>query len=215
MAGGLFFFDKAMNALSTTKIGNVSSNFDGLGRDDRVRYDTPNFYGFSAAASAVADDKLDAALTYGRKFGDFKTTAAVGYSEPKGSVDYRISGSASVLHASGVNVTLAAGTDSERSSSRNDPWSIYAKLGYIVDWQKFGYSTMARVGKTALAVDYHYTEDEVQDGDEFTSYGMFLVQNIDQFSAEAYLGWRTHDLERPGADFDNIDTLLVGGRVKF
>ena len=64
--------------------------------------------------------------------------AAVGYSEPKGSVDYRISGSASVLHASGVNVTLAAGTDSERSSSRNDPWSIYAKLGYIVDWQKFG-----------------------------------------------------------------------------
>ena len=74
---------------------------------------------------------------------------------------------------------------------------------------------MASVGKTALAGDYHYTEDEVQDSDEFTSYGMFLVQNIDQFSTEAYLGWRRHDLERPGADFDNIDTLLVGGRVKF
>ena len=45
LAGGILFFDDAANALTDIAIGDVFSNFDGLSRDDRVRYDTPKIVG--------------------------------------------------------------------------------------------------------------------------------------------------------------------------
>ena len=53
LAGGLFFFDDDTNDLTTIQVKDVFSNLDGLSRKDRVRYDTPEFYGFTASASAV------------------------------------------------------------------------------------------------------------------------------------------------------------------
>ena len=41
VAGGMFFYDDATKDLSGTKPKDVFSNFDGLSRDDRIRYDTP------------------------------------------------------------------------------------------------------------------------------------------------------------------------------
>ncbi len=53
------------------------------------------------------------------------------------------------------------------------------------------------------------------DGDEFTSYGGFLVQNFDKIGTEFYIGARNHELDRPGEDFDDVFTVLTGARVKF
>ncbi|NIQ96435.1 MAG: porin, partial [Desulfuromonadales bacterium] len=82
MAGGILFFDKTAGALSSTAIKNVSSNFDGLSRDDRLRYDTPKFYGVSLAASHVTDDQWDVAVFQSGKFGDFKVAGAASYADP-------------------------------------------------------------------------------------------------------------------------------------
>lgn len=51
--------------------------------------------------------------------------------------------------------------------------------------------------------------------DEFTSYGAFVVQNIDRAGTELYLGVRNHELDRPAANFDDILAVLAGARVKF
>lgn len=214
MAGGLLFFDKSANALSSTKIKNVSSNFDGLGRDDRIRYDTPKFYGFSVAASHVSNDKWDLALFHSGKYGAYEVAGAFGYSEPKGAIEDRLDGSISVRHAGGINLTVAGGRDDLKSGDR-DPWSWYAKLGYLFDWRKQNVPWMARIGKTALALDYHRTDDQVQNNDEFQSVGFFAVQMVDDWAADIYLGIRWHDLDREGSDFDEIMSLMVGGRVKF
>ncbi len=53
------------------------------------------------------------------------------------------------------------------------------------------------------------------DGDEFTSYGAFVVQNFDKIGTEFYIGTRNHELDRPGENFDDVFTVLTGARVKF
>ena len=52
MAGSILWNEGRTNILSDLEIGNVHSDFDGLSRTDRVRYDSPSFAGFSLAGSA-------------------------------------------------------------------------------------------------------------------------------------------------------------------
>jgi hypothetical protein len=42
-----------------------------------------------------------------------------------------------------------------------------------------------------------------------------MVQDIKEWGTEAYLGYRIHKLDRNGTDFDNINALMSGMRVKF
>jgi hypothetical protein len=41
------------------------------------------------------------------------------------------------------------------------------------------------------------------------------VQNLDPVATELYAGYRHFDLSRDGADFDPINAVLSGARVKF
>lgn len=206
MAGGLLFRNSD-GSLSATNVGSVFLNFDGLGRRDRVRYDTPNLNGVTLSVSAVEGDAWDAAVTYAAKYSYAEVVAALAYSKPQdlASHDSRVNGSVSALFNSGFNVTLAAGQDDTNTSA--DPEFYYAKLGYQAN--------LNAMGITAFSVDYHHT-DEIGAGlDEGKSYGLQLVQNFDDWSSEGYVGLRTYELERSGASFQNLDVLLLGGRVKF
>jgi hypothetical protein len=130
MAGGQFFFDNDTDTLSNATIGGVYSNFDGLGRDDRLRYDTPDFYGFAVSGSVISGDAADVALRYSAKLGDFKLAAAAAYSDPAGnsnSVDDIIDGSISVLHGSGslaTRITRSPGVTTARSTMANSVISV-------------------------------------------------------------------------------------------
>ena len=210
MAGGQFFFDNDTDTLSNTTIGDVFNNFDGLSRDDRLRYDTPNFYGFVASGSVISGDAADVALRYSAKLGDFKLAAAAAYSDPasnSNSVDETIDGSLSVLHSSGFNLTFAGGTRDYKVSGRDDGTFYYGKFGY----QRKFFS----IGTTAMSVDYSRNEDVDQDGDEADTVGFQFVQNIDQWATEYYLGYRYHSLDRDNTDFDDINAVMTGLRVKF
>ena len=90
LAGGLLFRDSNGNLLATD-VGDAFSNLDGLGRDDRIRYDTPSFAGVKFSTSLIADDRWDAAIRYGGDFGPLKAAAAVAYSDPNSDdIDNRI-----------------------------------------------------------------------------------------------------------------------------
>ena len=58
-------------------------------------------------------------------------------------------------------------------------------------------------------------DDPAATGDEFTSYGIFVVQKIDKIATELYLGVRNHELDRVGQNFDDIFAVLGGARIKF
>ena len=208
-AGGIQFTNGDGNLTGVT-IGDTFNNFDGLSRDDRVRYDTPSFHGARLSGSVIADDRWDLAGTYSRKLlGQHAFQAAVGYADVDDGFE-QVSGSASILlggDLAGVNMTVAAGRRDFDEDGRNSGNFIYGKLGYRVD--------PFSIGSTALAIDYYHGEDVGADGDESTSVGLLAVQNVDRIGTELYAGFRNYELDREGEDFDDINAVLVGARVKF
>lgn len=172
----LEFYDSEANGgtgdYSGVAINDVISNMDGLSRKDRLRYDTPTFYGFSAATSTVEKNGNDVALRYSGKIGDTKLAGAMAYArmgDNADDVDTTIHGSVSVLLANGLNATFAAGTQDldEPAAGHDDPTFWYGKLGYI--------AKIFDIGTTAFAVDYgKYDEVDLADDDADT-FGVMAV----------------------------------------
>lgn len=158
------------------EVQDAFSMYDGPGRTNRVRYDTPTFYGFTLAMAAMDGTGFknsgdwDAALRYAQELNKIKLAAAVGYTrlerDALGSTPARKNdddawfGSASVLFPQGWNVTLAGSRYHEKHTSpttgadipdRNRWNSWYAKLGYLFNWCQWG--------QTAFAIDYGRTND--------------------------------------------------------
>lgn len=205
-AGGLRFFDQNTGTLSGTAIGDVFDNFDGVGRRDRIRYDTPRLAGFTFAADVISNARWSAAVRWSGQLPDWRMAAAAGYTDPGGDSEFLVDGSASVLHQpTGLGLTLSAGT--QEFADRDDGLNLYLKLG----WQR----DLFAFGRTAMSVDFGRTADRRVEGDEADTVGLFVVQNISDFGMEVYGGYRFHSLDRDGADFDDIHVLALGTRVRF
>ena len=206
MAGGIAFATPA-NVLGP-RIGQAFSNFDGLSRDDRLRYDTPSFMGFKASASAVDGGAWDTALRFAGEIAGTKAAAAVAFANANSRQGFtQVNGSVSVLLPFGLNLTGAAGSRDIDARAGDDPMTYYAKLGYR--FRPFS------IGETAIGIDYGRTDDLAALGDEFSTYGAFFVQRFDPIGTEFYLAVRNHELERSGTDFDDVIAVLSGARIKF
>ncbi|MDJ0804803.1 MAG: porin [Desulfobacterales bacterium] len=222
MAGGIRFFDDDTNTLSSTSIGDAFDNFDGLSRRNRIRYDSPIFWGFSLQASVLSDGG-DVALKYAAKWGEnWKFAAAAAYANPQATgdgdtIDSQYNGSASLLHSSGLNLTVAGAyadlkhnlINPDGSDRDDDPTFYFAKLGYR--------GRFFKLGETSFSVDYGRNDDRDQDDDEATTAGAAIVQDLSAFGMEYYLAYRWHELDRGegSTDFDDIQAVMSGFRVKF
>ncbi len=206
-AGGLKFRDSSGNLLNL-KIKDVFDDFDGLSRRDRVRYDSPRFFGFQASGSAISDDRWDLALRWAGQGYGVKAAAAAAVSDPQNSQTNNIyNGSASVLHENtGLNLTVSAGTK-ERTAGRQNESSFYVKGGWIADFFKFG--------NTAFAVDYSNNQDVGQNGDDAQMFRASAVQFLEDFGTEFYAAVANFDLDRRGQSTDDITVGSLGTRVKF
>jgi len=206
LASGLRFRDTD-GTLTDIAVGSVFSNLDGLSRDDRIRYDTPDFNGLKGSASLIADERWDIAASYSLDLGIIKARTALAYADVGEDLDNRVNGSLSLLHDSGISFTFAAGRDDRDD---RDPQFAYAKFGYQANWTRFG--------KTALSIDFYNGEDISVKDDESTSVGFQLVQNLDSFGAELYVGVRNYELDladSTAGKLDDVLATLVGTRVKF
>jgi hypothetical protein len=208
-AGGILFYDDMANALTETTVGDVFANFDGLSRDDRIGYDTPTFAGFTLSSSWVTDDRWDVAARYAGDFGGVKLAAALSYAKNEPSFDSQVTGSISALHRSGINATFAGAFQDMDTDDDRDPYYLYFKLGYTKKLISFG--------KTSFSIDYYYGEEINMAGDESQSIGFGVVQKVDAFATEFYVGLRNYDLDRDDAalELNNIFGVLTGARVKF
>ena len=210
MAGGQLFFDENTQGLSTTAIRNVFTNMDGLGRDERIRYDSPSFAGFVGSASYISDGGGDVAVRYNAQIDAFKLAAAVAYSNPgstSDSIDDQLNGSVSVLHDSGFNGTFAMGTRDQKGAGVNDAGFFYTKFGYRGRW--------CPLGVTSLSADYGRYSDFEVNGDDADTFGLQMVQDLEEWGTEAYIGYRFHTLDRDSQDYDDINAVMTGMRVKF
>ena len=210
-AGG-YFFRFPGDGLSDITVGSSFSNFDGLGRKLRVRYDTPTFHGFGLRTS-YGEDALagsnnplyDVAATYGGEFDQFDLDAAIAFARNEGSDTDILSGSISGLHKpSGISLTLAAAREfTDGTEGRYG----YVKLGYEREF--------FQIGSTAFSVDYYFGHDIAATDSDSTSFGLAAVQNIDQYNLQLWALWRGYDYDDNNADYDEGQAVFGGAIVKF
>jgi predicted porin len=191
-------------------IDKTRNNFDGLSRNDRFRYDTPKFGPLTLSASITNGNALEGAARISQEFDGFgKIAAAVGYvdtvrRESGGTpLDYvQIGASASILHTSGLNLTVAWGRRDPDAAGTEEPENIYGKLGF-------------KKGIHAVAVEYGITEDLDQKHDESENYGLAYVLKPWK-GVELYAAYREFSLDRRGVnDIEDISQAMIGTRVKF
>jgi hypothetical protein len=211
MSGGILFrksTDPVGGNASGPSIGSVYTQHDGLSRNDRIRYDTPNIAGFVLSGSHIQGNNWDIGARYSGKFAQFKVKGALFYANTEGTSstsENQIDGSFAVLHDSGLNLTFSAGTRDQQTRSDDD--HIYVALGYI--------AKLTDVGTTRFAIDYGNANDVGQNDDDFTTIGVAVTQNLKAISADIYATFRNHSLDRTGESFDDINSFMAGTRVKF
>jgi predicted porin len=209
--GGLTWRDSDGNQIDGgLAIDDTRNNFDGLSRNDRLRYDTPSFAGFKLAGSVTNGDAYELSAWYNQEWdGIGKLAFSIGYIDTAdrqsggNKLDYtQLGGSISFLHTSGLNLTGAYGTRDVDVEDKDDPINYYVKLGY-------------KTGKHAVSVEYGVTEDLKLDGDTSDNWGAGYVFNIYD-GIEVFAGYRYYTLDRDeGPEAEDIQVGMLGTRVKF
>lgn len=222
----------------TNGVNNDTIPQDGL--RNVVRYDSPEFAGFTFTATWGEDDIWGTTLTYKNTIGDFDLLGKVGYAEssdenlrcsPKPSVtnkpeDCQMWGAAgTVLHKpTGLYVFGAYG---EQQDNRNEVTGFAAadntdKLWFI---QAGIERKWIELGKTTLYAQYQNQDGgsnvtkAVQNSD-INYWGLGAVQKIDNAAMDLYVTYTHVDGDfnnTTGTKFDleEFDSLITGARVQF
>ena len=241
--GGSHFIIESIGGLSLTTLGipqdpnlnggisgpvaiEVFSGFDGLSRTQRVRYDTPTFGGFKVSVGLNQGPIPDAAVRYSGSFAGTKVAAAVGWhnkSSASGTSGHQVNGSASVLHSSGLNVTIAAAVEDLKGKGnvgRDHPTMFYGKLGYK--------AKIFDAGTTNFFVAYQSTEDRLvissksdiggalggsgrtafENQSDATFWGFGVVQILKDYATELFATFSVASLDDVTVDDSDISSIL-------
>lgn len=210
LSGGQLWYNNTTDAVTDVRVKNVFNNMDGLGRDDRLRYDSPSFAGFTLSGSAVSGDGYDAAIRYARELGNTKVATAIAFANPgdaNPTVDDQYDGSISILLDNGLNATFAAGSQIFRDSLRDDATTWYGKLGYRTNF--------TAIGKTSFSVDYGEDEHILNNNEKGKTWSFAAVQDVSSWGTEFYLAYRMYQLDTEIGSVDDVNAILGGARVKF
>ena len=180
---------------SGVAVKNVKSSFDGLGRNDNIRYDAA-VGDFSFATSYGNGDKKELAAGY--KLDNLEVRVAWWDETSSGDGDSGAAISASWEAENGINLTGAySGTDASDDGA-DDPTNLYMKLGY-------------KTGKSAYGIDWSETQD-LGAGDASSVSVAWVYQAVD--GIEVYASYRVESLDDVDGE-DDIDAVIAGARVKF
>jgi hypothetical protein len=214
--GGYFFRTNGGNF--GPAIGRAWNNLDGDTRQNRIRYDTPSFGGFTLSASHRRD-VADIAVRFKKEWNSVRCAAAAAYAHDTGDKDYDFenwSSSASCIHTpSGLNLTVAyadrdfGNGNGAAFDAEVDTDFYYVKLGIARRWNSHG--------KTAISIGYGETSDSVSQGDDTTALGIDFVQFIDSAALELFAGYRhwEYDDDQVGISYQDMDHVIMGARMKF
>ena len=107
----------------------------------------------------------------------------------------------------GFNATISGGVRDLKDSDRDDPTNWYAKIGYKTSFYA--------AATTAFSIDYGQAENLAQDDDKGKTWAVTAVHDIADWGTEFYLTYRNHELDRNDTDFDDINVVMAGARLKF
>lgn len=179
----------------------VFTMFDGISRQNRVRYDTPSFSGFSVAGSLGQANATELALRYkggwdGTKFGAALFSTTAGEPDENTDGDDITGGSASLMLDGGLNFTVAV-SERDREAGGTDEATTF-KVGY-------------KTGMHALSIDVGDSENAAGQEGETTgfTYSVFPHDGVEMFAT-------IRTLDSTGvANGESADITAIGSRIKF
>ena len=193
---------------SGVAIGDMFDTQDGLGRDDRIRYDSPTFSGTKFSTSWVDGDEWDLAARYGREFNGTEVALAAGYWDASPTAQKTGYGmSASIKAPFGTSLSGSYSSEDLEAAGRDDEEFWYVKLGHDFD--------MTSLGGSAVSIDFSQTEDQGATGREGTFYSVAAAQSIDKLSAELYAILGIYDADLPGVQTEDVTIGGFGALVRF
>lgn len=205
VGGALAFIDEAGGTQVALKSAMTDQDFES--RYDRLRYDAPALGPVRLALSQGVKDSNDV-TELGARFSlplAGKVSGGLGYSvKDVGGVTGDVTtlgGSLSWLHDSGVNLTGAYSRVEDDDNANPDSDFYLVKLGY-------------KQGRHALDLHLAEAKDRVADGDTAETLGVGYVYTPVPW-LNLYAGYNHHTLDRDSGDYDDVNTLLMGGNVKF
>jgi len=212
--GGIAFLDitngAASPCVSSVPPANAFTNLDGRSRTDVLRYDTPRFAGLALATSYIAGGDWDIGADYRAKFGGVKVRIQGQYNNSGAtstSVRSSASFSATALHDSGVNATIAYGEQDLQTLSRDNPNFVYFNVGYKA--KIFG------IGGTNFSVGWNRTSELVANNTESTGVSVTVAQIISPIGANMILSYRNYSYDTSTATFEDIDVIALGTVFNF
>ncbi len=176
-------------------VGDFRNSFDGLSRNDNIRYDGGSGpFGF--AVSVGNGDKAELGLKF--KTSDLEVRVAAWDESDSRQPDGRTGSaiSASWDSGSGFNLTGAWATDDRNSKA---PTNYYVKAGY-------------KMGSNAFAIDYSETSDLVP-GVDAQGASIAWVNNMMK-GVQVYASYRVETVDNVAND-DDVTAVIAGARVKF
>lgn len=205
-------------------VGRFFNSYDGANRQNRIRYDTPTFFGFKGSVSFIDKHNIDSAVFYEGKLLGIEIEGAAGYCHTRGS---QSAGSGTCF---GNGTTITAISQLNGSVSALTPIGLGATFSGAYSWQSLAgaghtvedanpynvqpsifYTTkVTELGATTLEYAFQYCKHCGQKDDLGVGHSLQLMQQVDSIGGDYFIGFRYVDVEVRGDD--NVDGLwFIGG----
>ena len=224
-------------------LGDFFGSLDSGGRQNMVRYDTPNLGPLGAAVSVANNDRVSGLLKLSHELGGTTLGAQLGML--KWTVEGSETDNPSTVGAS-IGATMASGLTVSGAWAKGDDMNpaivddaatatfldrfdltlgnftggtnpIIPDLGsYTVDPSYFQAEVGYKFGNTGVAVSWHRSSDFVVEDSEGTAIGIGVTHTLPKAKAELYAAAENYDVElvKGGKSVDET-VFAIGTRVKF
>jgi hypothetical protein len=215
-------------------VGSFFNNFDGLNRQNRIRYDTPTFFGFKVGGGLTDKMGYDAALRYDGKIAGTTLKGGIGWCHARGSqgagsgtcfgngsgtitAQTQVNGSVAVLTPIGLGGAFSAG-HVRRALSGAGHTNINA-TGYNIQPSILYTMKAVELGATTLEYAFQYCESCSTSFKDSEAYGhsLMLMQQVDSIGGDYFVTFRYFDLDTgiAGDDLENLWFVGAGFRQRF
>ena len=197
-----------------TRMSTVIS--DPGGRSPMIRYDTPRVGGVAAAISHEDAGHIGTGVNYGGTVGGMKMAIKAAYHNGDGDANDGLAAAIAIMHGSGLtggfnyvytmDGVQNTAVDASTAQGDQDINEWYAHVGY-----KAKFSEM---GSTYIGTEWQQSRDVVA-AVKGNSFGIGFSQDVDAAALSFYAKYIHAHVTEPGEDYDSIQAVESGIRLKF
>jgi len=214
-ASSMKFFNTTTKTATATGVTAAAAHGGAMsaGRTNGISYYTPNFNGFKVQVSHEMHKSGAINVQYGGDFGGMKVKAGAGFAnQGDDETERREQYGVGVKLKSGLSVGVSYRTRELESlantANNGNPEQLFALVGMDLP-------NVSDLGKTAVAFAFRDSQDQALSGDDFKGYGLLFQQSLSDYGTSIYGGFENLTYDTTLNNFDDIQAISLGMKVKF